>query len=251
MSKRNPYEVLGVLVNASEDEIRSAYLRRSKETHPDQGGTAEAFREVKEAYDLLRDTGRRARFDATGRDLDVPTAKQFVVMAWSKVMAEGWYSGVDFVAEARKKLADLIANQKALAKNHDDDRQRFERIVKRLERKAGAEPILEEFMQTLLDPVLTELCKCRLMIERAQEAIELLKSYAWSVPKEIESKPARADAGQAVTPNRCRAARDGECNWSGCPQTRDCEPEKTGRSCPLHLDEEEDEVPQRRRRKGA
>lgn len=30
----------------------------------------------------------------------------------------------------------------------------------------------------------------------------------------------------------CLSGRDGECNWSGCPQNRDGEPMKTGRSCP-------------------
>jgi hypothetical protein len=31
----------------------------------------------------------------------------------------------------------------------------------------------------------------------------------------------------------CRAAVDGECVWKGCPQLRDGEPRRTGRSCPL------------------
>ena len=34
----------------------------------------------------------------------------------------------------------------------------------------------------------------------------------------------------------CRADSDGDCDWLGCPQLRDGEPEKTGRDCPL-LDE--------------
>lgn len=32
---------------------------------------------------------------------------------------------------------------------------------------------------------------------------------------------------------RCRAGSDGDCDWPGCPQVRDGEPEKTGRPCPL------------------
>ena len=40
----------------------------------------------------------------------------------------------------------------------------------------------------------------------------------------------------AVFPHRygeCRAGTDGDCSFAGCPQLRDGEPEKTGRSCPL------------------
>lgn len=36
----------------------------------------------------------------------------------------------------------------------------------------------------------------------------------------------------------CHAGRDGECNWTKCPQTRDGEPEKTRRHCPLDTHEE-------------
>lgn len=32
---------------------------------------------------------------------------------------------------------------------------------------------------------------------------------------------------------RCKAAQDGECIWGDCPQRRDSEPAKTGRTCPL------------------
>lgn len=37
----------------------------------------------------------------------------------------------------------------------------------------------------------------------------------------------------AVTPARCQSGRDGDCNWSACPQLRDNEPAATRRHCPL------------------
>jgi hypothetical protein len=45
-------------------------------------------------------------------------------------------------------------------------------------------------------------------------------------------------------PVRCHAAMDGDCYWSGCPQLRDGEPQKSGRHCPLdavNRQEEQDE----------
>lgn len=196
--KRTPYKVLDVPVAAADEVIRAAYLRKSKETHPDHGGSAEAFREVKEAYDILRDSGRRARFDATGRDLELPSEKQLAVMAWSRVMASGHYYGADLVSAARADLRELMARQAEAARGYEAEKQRLERVLKRLERRSEAEPILEEFVQMLLDPVNTELCKCRLMIERAGEALVLLKAYTWSVPKEIQ--------GATVPRKRARGA---------------------------------------------
>jgi curved DNA-binding protein CbpA len=63
---RDPYVVLGLRRQASPDEIARAYRRAARATHPDGGGAgagAEPFQAVSDAYDLLRDPGRRAGYD--------------------------------------------------------------------------------------------------------------------------------------------------------------------------------------------
>lgn len=50
---RNPHEVLGVPKGASEAEIRKAYLNSARIHHPDKGGDAEAFKELRNAYEAL------------------------------------------------------------------------------------------------------------------------------------------------------------------------------------------------------
>ncbi|WP_277540030.1 ferredoxin Fer [Haloarcula laminariae] len=49
----SPYEILGVDPDADEAEIVDAYRERVKETHPDQGGSTEAFRAVKTAFERI------------------------------------------------------------------------------------------------------------------------------------------------------------------------------------------------------
>jgi ferredoxin len=51
----SPFEILGVDPDAEETEIVDAYRERVKETHPDQGGSAEAFQTVKDAYERIED----------------------------------------------------------------------------------------------------------------------------------------------------------------------------------------------------
>lgn len=67
MSARNPYEVLGVKREASEDEIRRAYRDLAKKHHPDLNpGNKQAearFKEISAAYDLLSDKEKRGRYD--------------------------------------------------------------------------------------------------------------------------------------------------------------------------------------------
>ena len=67
MSKRDYYEVLGVSKGASADEIKKAFRRAAVKYHPDKEGGDEAkFKEVNEAYDVLKDAQKRQRYDQFG-----------------------------------------------------------------------------------------------------------------------------------------------------------------------------------------
>lgn len=67
MPKRDYYEVLGVSKNASDDEIKKAFRRKAIEHHPDKtGGDDSAFKEINEAYEVLKDQQKRQRYDQFG-----------------------------------------------------------------------------------------------------------------------------------------------------------------------------------------
>jgi molecular chaperone DnaJ len=67
MSKRDYYEVLGVKKDASVDEIKKAFRRLAVQHHPDkEGGNEEKFKEINEAYDVLKDQSKRQRYDQFG-----------------------------------------------------------------------------------------------------------------------------------------------------------------------------------------
>jgi molecular chaperone DnaJ len=70
MAKRDYYDVLGVNRKANADELKSAFRKKAKELHPDRNpGDKNAetqFKELNEAYDVLKDDQKRAAYDQFG-----------------------------------------------------------------------------------------------------------------------------------------------------------------------------------------
>lgn len=71
--KRDYYEVLGVPKNASADEIKKAYRKMAIKYHPDRNPdnkeAEEKFKEAAEAYDVLSDADKRAKYDQFGHSM--------------------------------------------------------------------------------------------------------------------------------------------------------------------------------------
>ena len=65
-NKRDYYDVLGTNKSASQSEIKKAFYKLAKIHHPDRGGDADKFKEINEAYMVLSNPDKRAKYDRFG-----------------------------------------------------------------------------------------------------------------------------------------------------------------------------------------
>ena len=62
------YTTLGVPSSASPEDVKRAYKKAALQNHPDKGGDAAAFQRLQDAYDTLKDDGKRRMYDQLGDD---------------------------------------------------------------------------------------------------------------------------------------------------------------------------------------
>ncbi len=98
------YTTLGVERDAEADEIKDAYRRRVKETHPDRrSGNEEEFREIQRAWEILRDDRKRERYDKYGETEPNEALKRIQNLA-NKIISP---DQDDFLAEPLRELRSL------------------------------------------------------------------------------------------------------------------------------------------------
>lgn len=83
----NYYEILGVPHTATQEEIRSAYRKLSKEMHPDKGGDEEEFQTIQEAYEILMNPEKRATYDYFD-GLDVEEVREIVIQIFKACLKD-------------------------------------------------------------------------------------------------------------------------------------------------------------------
>lgn len=138
--------MLGVKRRAPQDEIHGAYRRKAKISHPDSGGSVEAFGELTTAYNVLSDTKRRERYDCTGEveatrpdNLDVAALEVIAQKLGMFIHAEQDVTSMDIAALIEQTIREDITQRRSNISNQRRAIERATRLRTRVKRKANGE----------------------------------------------------------------------------------------------------------------
>jgi curved DNA-binding protein CbpA len=183
------YDELGVDRDADEQTIRRAFRRRAKETHPDAGGSAEAFAATSTALAVLTDPKRRKQYDRTGdADAAEPDNQRAhaigVVHRFFDEIATPWFAscamddtkdprGRDVVGDIQKAIKRELAAIKRTLPNGERVVAAYEEMAARFESR-GADNFLRRHLEAGARENRLELERVKEGVEVHQLALELL-----------------------------------------------------------------------------
>ncbi|MGV1838060.1 J domain-containing protein [Rhizobium rhizogenes] len=180
----DPYDILGVGRDASDEQIKVAYRKRAKGVHPDSGGDAEAFGRLKKAHELLLDPVRRKVFDDTGYDVELTDAVDLqALVAIEKlitdmVLDEREPGTFDPVAHMRASLLEEIrkANfSKSELERHSD---RIRLHLDRLGKRPGKD-VVGHMLRARIKAIATAIGETDAKIGATERACDMLDGYLY------------------------------------------------------------------------
>lgn len=204
------YGTLGVAKDATHAEIRAAYRKRVRKTHPDTpGGSREAFGALTRAVDVLSDEERRRRYDATGEAPDGPAvdnlegdalnwATRMVGDAVNAILGRGADpSQQDVLAEARRALRANLDRNIAEQRDFSKRAERYREIAKRFRNKGKGENRLRLLMEGQATMLQRGAEKDEELARPLRRALEILADYEFDVDRPVS--PRSPNAAHFVT----------------------------------------------------
>ena len=184
----NPYEVLGVQVDATAEDIKNAYREKSKEAHPDTGGSEDEFTRLKKAFDILSDPKKRNLYDKYGvytlPEIEAEAKLVAIQIALQVIDNFPGDEGIDkeLVSVFESCLKDLESQEKRAKKAKD----KLLGVLERLHIKPD-----DDFLSPEIERLIGNYDK---MMRQAQlnhaihsKALTLVKEYRFDIAKIIQA----------------------------------------------------------------
>lgn len=179
----NPYDILGVPNNASDEQIRQAYKSLAQHHHPDKGGNEELFKQIKFAYEILSDPLKRREYDRTGEYTHRPSIRDETLEQLSRLF-------FDVLSKANIEQDDILLTLRVETRNIREHVQkdinacsdyivRLSKVKKKIKKKNNGDNILAGIVEKQIESRNRELEMFMRRIHVCDQMIEVLEDYQY------------------------------------------------------------------------
>lgn len=208
MSSRKLYDDLGLDPSATTGEVKKAYRKKAKKSHPDKGGSTEEFNRVNKAYLILSDPDRRSRYDQTGEentygaDNERSNIMAIVAGAMSCVIGAIEARGrdplrFDLLGEMKASIKTEIGKQRAEITRLQANVKKTERLLGKFKVKSG-ENFLEQMIKAQAMNIGLNARQKEEAVKPFEAALDLLKDVEFLQDKTPEPTAANQDIYAAM-----------------------------------------------------
>ena len=181
------YQLLGLKRAATREEVRKAYRRKAKSSHPDSGGSEEAFNALTAAHDVLADARRRERYDSTGEieqarpdNFDGSAIEVIAQKLGMIIHAEQDLTSLDIGAVIEQAIREDIALRKSSIANQRRAVERAAALRARVKRKANnADNMLARVLDWHESSAQDHVKKNEEAVRAMERALEILEGYSF------------------------------------------------------------------------
>lgn len=185
------YEILGVSEDAPIGEIKKAYRKLAKIHHPDKGGDAEEFQKYEEAYSILSDDIKRAKYDA-GEDVFSPqmTEEQEAMQRLYHVFQDT-INGAFFEADHTKLFEDMAGKVRGIMGSIQKDLEStmldvgpLEAVIERIKKGDAFKALAED----MLVSVHRNIKNLKREVVLTEKMLEILEGCEYDHEEDTEAK---------------------------------------------------------------
>lgn len=190
--KSDLYGELGVDADASDAEIRAAYLRAAKQHHPDKGGDAAKFDRAARANMVLSDPAKRAEYDRTGKvddqpDNELSMLSELLCGAFETAIGEAGpkFKYCDLIASTIRLLKERGAMTAQVTARMTAELAQFAELAKRLTGGGEFDPLGRMLAERQAAMAVT-IARGQDELAAIEKAIEMAATYKFSFERPVE-----------------------------------------------------------------
>lgn len=178
------YEILQIDKKATNKQIKRAYLDRCKEYHPDNGGDEALYKQVQEAYNILKDPQKREAYD-NGADVqklqgNAPSISERLVAVFEKVLND--FGFVPEHSDLVSKMEGVVNEKVNYLRGFKEDGENNIRNLKEIKKRIKNSPTLSTYLENRIDQIVQQLKDADRRIGEEEYLVEVIRKleYEWS-----------------------------------------------------------------------